>query len=57
MGERMGRIGRIGTDFFLIFCLKTVHCDEKIRANPPNPPHPFSHSIAFYQSLKRYLFK
>jgi hypothetical protein len=46
MGERIGRIGRIETDFFLIFSRIPSTCThEKIRFNPPNPPNPFSHRI------------
>ena len=44
MGERMGRIGRICTDFFE-FIFKIQAKLKKIRTNPPDPPHPFSHSI------------
>jgi hypothetical protein len=29
MGERIGRIGQIRTDFFFIFCLKFEHLDSK----------------------------
>jgi hypothetical protein len=46
MGERMGRIGRIRTDFFFGFILKIrAKKSRKIRLNPPDPPHPFSHRI------------
>jgi hypothetical protein len=46
MGERIGRIGRIETDFFLIFYGFQAHAPQKkIRWYPPNPPNPFSHRI------------
>jgi hypothetical protein len=45
MGERIGRIGRIDTDFFVLLGFRTV-VPKKIRANPPDPPNPFSHRIA-----------
>jgi hypothetical protein len=39
MGERIGRIGRMQTDFFLIFCLKFIHLDSKksVRIRPIRP--------------------
>jgi hypothetical protein len=46
MGERMGRIGQIETDFFLIFSrIPNTRTNEKIRSDPPDPPNPFSHRI------------
>jgi hypothetical protein len=44
MGERIGRIGQIYTDFFC-FCLDFEPKFKKIRANPPDPLNPFSHRI------------
>jgi hypothetical protein len=45
MGERMGRIGRIETDFFDFSRISSTRTQKKIRFNPPDPPHPFSHRI------------
>jgi hypothetical protein len=45
MGERIGRIGRIGTDFFGIIYEFQAHASKKIRLDPPDLPNPFSHSI------------
>jgi hypothetical protein len=49
MGERIGRIGRIKTDFFQYFILNRSENQKiilkKIRFNPPDPLNPFSHSI------------
>jgi hypothetical protein len=50
MGERMGRIGQIETDFFLSKCTDFKQKIKKIRLNPPDPPHPFSHCIGIFQS-------
>jgi hypothetical protein len=44
MGERMERIGRIRTDV-------GGAQEKKICAGPPDPPNPFSHCIAFFQSI------
>jgi hypothetical protein len=52
MGERIGRIRRICTDFFLNECLKSEQKIKKIRVNPLNPPNPFSHCIGIF-----YIFK
>jgi hypothetical protein len=65
MGERMGRIGRIRTDFFLSFRRNLLVAfgvsygmTKKIRSYPPDPPNPFSHRIsifpnsAFFQNKK-----
>jgi hypothetical protein len=30
---------------FLIFCLKSEHCFQKIRSDPPDPLNPFFHCI------------
>jgi hypothetical protein len=54
MGERMGRIGQIDTDFFLFFLLEFWNKSSKkeiIRINPPNPFHPFSHRITKYHNI------
>jgi hypothetical protein len=45
MGERIGRIGQIGTDFFDFPRIPSKRTTEKIRFNLPNPPNPFSHCI------------
>jgi hypothetical protein len=50
MGERIGRIGRIETDFSChsvgIFSrIPSTRTAEKIRLDPPDPPNPFSHCI------------
>jgi hypothetical protein len=51
MEERIGRIRQIETDFFFTqmhgFLSKK---SKKIRLDPLNPPNPFSHCIAFFQS-------
>jgi hypothetical protein len=59
MGERMGRIGRIETDFFLIFSrIPSTRTTKKIRSYPPNPPNPFSHRIStFPQGLILQIFR
>jgi hypothetical protein len=44
MGERMERVGRIRTGFWGAE-------SKKIRSDPPDPPNPFSHCIAFFQSI------
>jgi hypothetical protein len=63
MGERMGRIGQIQTDFS---CHSACHSEgilkrtkdsfgmtcgmtRKIRLNLLNPPYPFSHCITIYK--------
>jgi hypothetical protein len=45
MGERIGRIGRMETDFFWVRVLGIRVKEKKIRLYPPDPPHPFSHRI------------
>jgi hypothetical protein len=45
MGERIGRIGRIDTDFLGVHVLEIREKSKKIRFNLPNPPNPFSHRI------------
>jgi hypothetical protein len=45
MGERIGRIGRIQTDFFYFFTDSKHTHPKKIRSYPPDPPNPFSHRI------------
>jgi hypothetical protein len=45
MGERIGRIGRIQTDFFLVRMLGIRKKSKKIRSDLPDPPNPFSHCI------------
>jgi peroxiredoxin len=50
MGKRMGRIGRICTDFFGAMHDFQAKNQQKIRANPLNPPHPFFHSIGIPKS-------
>jgi hypothetical protein len=72
MGERIGRIGRIDTDFFWMRVLchsvgnqRFLRNDKKIRVNPPDPPNPFSHRITilhlkynrFAQSRYRHICK
>jgi hypothetical protein len=47
MGERMGQMGRMGTDFLFYF-LKNVFKIKKIRSHPPNLLHPFSHYIGIF---------
>jgi hypothetical protein len=39
MGERIGRIRRIETDFFVFFCLEPVHLNPKksVRIRPIRP--------------------
>ncbi len=39
----MGQIRRIGTAFFCFWVKIGAAESKKIRLNPPNPPHPFSH--------------
>jgi hypothetical protein len=46
----LGGFGGLKRIFFNFFCLKFVHCVKKIRLDPLNPPNPFSHCIAFFQS-------
>jgi hypothetical protein len=41
----MGRIGQIYTDFFFVFIRILSMGLKKIRSDPPDPPHPFSHRI------------
>jgi hypothetical protein len=53
MGERIGRIGRIYTDFSLEQMFKIGAKSQKIRLNLPNPPNPFSHCITRFQNDKR----
>ncbi len=55
MGERMGRMGRIRTDFFSKSMNFEQKNPKKIRSNPPNPPHPFSHFP--YEKLLSYVFQ
>jgi hypothetical protein len=50
MGERIGRIGRIYTDFLGTNARILSKKVKKIRFNLPNPPNPFSHCITFFQS-------
>jgi hypothetical protein len=50
MGERIGRIGQIETDFFVGACAWNPRKDSygmtrKIRSDLPNPLNPFSHCI------------
>jgi hypothetical protein len=45
MGERIGRIRQIRTDFFFIFYGFQAHVPKKIRLYLPDPPHPFFHRI------------
>jgi hypothetical protein len=47
MGERIRRIGQIGTDFLNPNARILSKKSKKIRFNLPNPPNPFSHSITF----------
>jgi hypothetical protein len=52
MGERIGRIGRIQTDFGDLnarISSKKIKKIKKIRFNLPNPPNPFSHRIGIFQ--------
>jgi hypothetical protein len=51
MGERIGRIGRIDTDFYGARMLGIREKSKKIRVNPPDPPNPFSHRIIIFQSI------
>jgi hypothetical protein len=45
MGERIGRIGQIETDFFCKFGSISKQKNKKIRLYPPDPLNPFSHCI------------
>jgi hypothetical protein len=45
MGERMGRIGQMNTDFLVLRSILIHVQKKKIRVNQPNPPNPFSHRI------------
>jgi hypothetical protein len=45
MEERIGRIGRIRTDFFWVRLLGIRQKIKKIRSYPPDPPNPFFHRI------------
>jgi hypothetical protein len=55
MGERIGRTGRIDTDFFRVMCLEIREkSKKKIRANPPDPPNPFSHRITIVSQVLRF---
>jgi hypothetical protein len=48
MGERIGRIGRIQTDFLDTDArVLSTKIKKKIRLYPPDPPNPFSHCITF----------
>jgi hypothetical protein len=51
MGERIGRIRRIETDFSCFFCSDFENqAKKKIRPYPPDPPNPFSHRITLFQN-------
>jgi hypothetical protein len=50
MGEQIGRIGQIETDFLNPNARILSKKIKKIGFNPPNPLNPFSHCIAFFQS-------
>jgi hypothetical protein len=50
MGERIGRIGRIETDFFGMRVLGIRQKIKEIRSYPPDPPNPFSHCITVSQT-------
>jgi hypothetical protein len=52
MGERIGRIGRIDTDFFFARMLEIRKKSKKICVNPPDPPNPFSHRITKISNAK-----
>ncbi len=45
MGERIGRIRQIQTDFLGYECPNFKQKIKKIRSYPPDPPNPFSHCI------------
>ena len=45
MGERIGRIRQIGTDFGVSNARISSKKSKKIRSYPPNPLNPFSHCI------------
>jgi hypothetical protein len=45
MGERIGRIGQIETDFLDPNARISSKKSKKIRSDPPDPPNPFSHRI------------
>jgi hypothetical protein len=49
MGERMERIGQIRTDVLSLRLISNKNF-KKIRSNPPNPLHPFSHRIGIPHS-------
>jgi hypothetical protein len=49
MGERIGRIGRIQTDFGDLNARISSKKSKKIRFNLPDPPNPFSHRIGIFQ--------
>jgi hypothetical protein len=59
MGERIGRIGQIETDFFQNFILNLSQNPKiilkKICFNPPNPPNPFSHRITNVSQVLHFL--
>jgi hypothetical protein len=52
MGERIGRIGRIRTDFLDSNARISSKNQKKIRSYPPDPPNPFSHRISTFQSAE-----
>jgi hypothetical protein len=54
MGERIGRIGRIQTDFLNPNAQISSKKSKEIRVNPPNPPNPFSHRITISQNTKQF---
>jgi hypothetical protein len=54
MGERIGRIGRIRTDFFWIQLYGFQANKKKIRSDLPNPPNPFSHRISIFQNKTQF---
>jgi hypothetical protein len=48
MEERIGRIGRIETDFLFFLLGYRTEIAKKIGSNPPDPPNPFSHCIGIF---------
>jgi hypothetical protein len=53
MGERIGRIGQMETDFSLMRMLEIREKSKKeIRFHPPDPPNPFSHLYHFFPKRK-----
>jgi hypothetical protein len=49
IGERIGRIGQIETDFLDPNARISSKKSKKIRSDPPDPPNPFSHCISIFQ--------